>query len=354
MAASIPHYEISVDTTKIQDGAREIIKRVKPAWDIHSLTFKLFTEGITNALVGGYQPDNKDDMVLVRIYGEKTELIIDRQAEKDTFILLSGAGCSPPLYCTFTNGMAYGFVKGVPLDEKMVKDANIRTLIAKEIAKLHSLKKSDQGTSNPVPYIFTKIQNFINLAPDSFPEQERQKIFEGELQSKAAIQEEFNMLKGHLEALTCDVVFSHNDLLLQNIVFDSQSNKVGFIDYEYGFYNLQAFDIGNHFNEYAGVDEVDYSRFPDRDYQLSWIRIYLEEYYSLIGRQSTVSDTDVERLYVQVNKCALGSHFFWGVWALIQAQNSKIDFDFLAYSVTRFKEYFRRRDAFLSLKEPLI
>ncbi|XP_071100283.1 probable ethanolamine kinase isoform X2 [Haliotis cracherodii] len=322
----IPHYELSVDSTKIEDEAREIIKRVKPEWDIHTLKFKHFTEGITNALVGGYQPDNRDDMVLVRIYGEKTDLIIDRQAEKDTFILLSGAGCAPPLYCTFTNGMAYGFVKGVPLDEKMVKDANIRTLIAKEMAKLHSLKKSGEENSNPVPYVFTKLQNFINLAPDNFPEPERQKIFESELKSKAAIQEEFNMLKGRLEALTCDVVFSHNDLLLQNIVYDSQSS----------------------------VDEVDYSRFPNRDYQLIWIRVYLEEYYSLIGRQSRVSDTDVERLYVQVNQCALGSHFFWGVWALIQAKYSKIDFDFLAYSVTRFKEYFRRRDGFLSLKEPQI
>lgn len=37
------------------------------------------------------------------------------------------------------------------------------------------------------------------------------------------------------------------------------SDTVGFIDYEYGFYNLQAFDIGNHFNEYAGecVTKVD-------------------------------------------------------------------------------------------------
>lgn len=34
--------------------------------------------------------------------------------------------------------------------------------------------------------------------------------------------------------------------------------KLYFIDFEYGSYNYRGFDIGNHFNEYAGY-ECDYS-----------------------------------------------------------------------------------------------
>jgi ethanolamine kinase len=34
-------------------------------------------------------------------------------------------------------------------------------------------------------------------------------------------------------------------------------------------------------------------------------------------------------LYVQVNKFALVAHFLWALWALIQAEHSTIDFDFL-------------------------
>lgn len=30
------------------------------------------------------------------------------------------------------------------------------------------------------------------------------------------------------------------------------TGRVRFIDYEYAGYNYQAFDIGNHFNEFAG------------------------------------------------------------------------------------------------------
>lgn len=32
------------------------------------------------------------------------------------------------------------------------------------------------------------------------------------------------------------------------------SGKLYFIDFEYGSYNYRGFDIGNHFNEYAGYD----------------------------------------------------------------------------------------------------
>ena len=65
-------------------------------------------------------------MVVVRIFGKKTELIINRQAERDNMIMLSKAGLCPPLYAEFNNGIAYGFAQGVTLDEKTVRDDKIR------------------------------------------------------------------------------------------------------------------------------------------------------------------------------------------------------------------------------------
>lgn len=43
----------------------------------------------------------------------------------------------------------------------------------------------------------------------------------------------------------------------------------------------------------------------------------------------TISDADIHQLYVQVNAFALASHFFWTIWALIQAEHSSINFDFI-------------------------
>jgi len=54
------------------------------------------------------------------------------------------------------------------------------------------------------------------------------------------------------------------------------------------------------------MDEVDFSLYPDRDYQLGWLRTFLELSFTEDGRSaSDVTDVDVERLYVQVNKFSL-------------------------------------------------
>lgn len=72
-----------------------------------------------------------------------------------------------------------------------------------------------------------------------------------------------------------------------------------------------------------GVD-LDYSLYPDKNLQTDWIDAYLTEYH---GRKA--AEEEVEKLYVHVNQFVLASHLFWGIWALIQAEHSYIDFDYL-------------------------
>lgn len=48
-----------------------------------------------------------------------------------------------------------------------------------------------------------------------------------------------------------------------------------FVDFEYGGYAFRGFDIGNHFNEHCGL-ECDYSKYPTKDFQLEWIKWYLQ------------------------------------------------------------------------------
>ena len=61
------------------------------------------------------------------------------------------------------------------------------------------------------------------------------------------------------------------------------------------------------FNHNIGVDEVDFSRYPDKEYQLKWLRTYLEEWNQYNNITSPVTDDEVEKWYKQVNKCALVS-----------------------------------------------
>ncbi|CAN8027066.1 unnamed protein product [Ixodes persulcatus] len=146
--------------------------------------------------------------------------------------------------------------------------------------------------------------------------------------SKLELELEVRILEEHLSELGSPVVFCHNDLLVKNIIYQETEDKVIFIDFEYADNNYQALDIGNHFCEFGGVAKFDTSLYPAREFQLSWLRHYLEEWYGLVGR-GQVTDDDVQLLYVQVNKFALASCMFWSLWALIQAAHSTIKFDFL-------------------------
>jgi len=57
----------------------------------------------------------------------------------------------------------------------------------------------------------------------------------------------------------------------------------------------------------------------------------------------------LDSMYKEVNKFALTSHIMWGLWGLIQATQSEIEFDYFEYSLQRLTEFRRRRDEFMSL-----
>ena len=92
------------------------------------LFFQHFTEGITNKLVGCYEADKgfpSKDVVLIRIHGANTDLIIDRDTEKNNILLMSEHGLCPPLYGVFKNGIVYGFCPGETLDCDTVKQYRV-------------------------------------------------------------------------------------------------------------------------------------------------------------------------------------------------------------------------------------
>lgn len=154
------------------------------------------------------------------------------------------------------------------------------------------------------------------------------------------------------------MVFSHNDILFGNIIYNQVENSIKFIDYEYCDINYQAYDIANHFNEFAGLENVDYGLFPSRDYQIKWLRVYLDAFYSRVNQfyaqqmssnmsSIVIDDRFVENFYEEVGVFTLLSHFMWAVWALVQAQSSLIDFNFVKYANIRFDEYLKNKSTWI-------
>jgi thiamine kinase-like enzyme len=162
---------------------------------------------------------------------------------------------------------------------------------------------------------------------------------------------------------------SGTDLLSTASTTTYLDDRVQIIDYEYGGYNYAAFDFANHFCEHAGFD-FDLDRwYPSRPTQLRWLRAYFARsgvaipnasfYAGSDGTSSkgaatpeeedSITEAFWDELYVRVNQFSLASHCWWGLWAVVQARHSPIDFDFMSYSLDRFKGYDKHKAEFFPL-----
>ncbi|KAJ7422281.1 Ethanolamine kinase 2 [Pitangus sulphuratus] len=354
----------------------------------------LFTDGITNKLVACYTDEGMADAVLIRVYGRKTELFVDRETELRNFQVLRAHGCAPDLYCAFQNGLCYQFLPGIALGPDHVRDPHIFRLVAQEMARVHAIHANG---SLPKPILWQKLHKYLTLVKTELSPKVSNPSLQQDLPSLEALEQELAWMKETLSQLGSPVVLCHNDLLCKNIIYDRTREHVRFIDYEYTGYNYQAFDIGNHFNEFAGelgsspctkgppspgsgcpgvspslgVEEgvvppvpcwemgmpmeVDYGLYPSKETQLQWLHSYLQAYKQLTQGDpggSGVSEEELETLYVQVNKFSLASHFLWACWGLIQAKYSTIDFNFLRYAKLRFKQYFKMKPVVTALQAP--
>ena len=56
----------------------------------------------------------------------------------------------------------------------------------------------------------------------------------------------------------------------------------------------------------------------------------------------------IQKAVVEANAFSLASHQFWGVWAILQAKYSPIDFDYMEYCALRWGEYHRQKARFLA------
>lgn len=160
----------------------------------------------------------------------------------------------------------------------------------------------------------------------------------------ARLKMEASFLEVELPKIGSPIVFCHNDLLLKNIIYSKAEQAVTFIDFEYSDYNYQAFDIANHFCEFCGVDSFQPELYPDIAFQRRWLRNYLAEWHRLRGlAECSVTDDKVVKLQHAIDVFALAANFYWAIWALVQAANSSIKFDYRGYAKQRLDEYSKRK-----------
>lgn len=142
------------------------------------------------------------------------------------------------------------------------------------------------------------------------------------------------------------MVFAHCDLLSGNVIIHPHESQappfvanVSFIDYEYATPAPAVFDLANHFAEWGGF-ECDYKALPTRSVRRAFIDEYLGSYISHTSLSSNLDRRSyVDQLFEEVDAYRGVPGLYWGIWALIQATISQIDFDYASYAEVRLQEY---------------
>ncbi|XP_024533558.1 probable ethanolamine kinase [Selaginella moellendorffii] len=341
MKAHFPECALSVDSllpfqdmeAQIINVCRALIPELQDADDSDFDVCRI-NGGITNIMA---KVSKKDQSVVVRVFGPATEGVIDRDREIQATCHFSRAGFCPELKGVFKNGIIQTFVTARTLTPEDFLDDAVVAKVAKELRRLHQ----QEVPGEKEPMVWTEINRYFELASavTKFENPENQRKLEAV--SFDELRQEINTLKEIGARLKGPVVYAHNDLLPGNVMVDAQG-KYYFIDFEYSGYNYRGFDIGTHFNEYAGLD-CDFCAYPSKDRQLNFLRHYLRP-----DDPEKATHEELEELFVEANFYALPAHITWSAWAIVQATSSAaIDFDYMSYFFKRMKMYREQKAKFL-------
>ncbi|XP_029289367.1 choline/ethanolamine kinase [Cottoperca gobio] len=316
--------------------------------------------GLSNLLYLCSLPDHVHSVgdepreVLLRVYGAILQGEDSLVLESVMFAILAERTLGPKLYGIFPQGRLEQYLPNTRMRTDQLSDSVISAEIATKLACFHEMS---MPFNKEPKWLFGTIDKYmdqvmtLNFVRDAHVKKYKKLM-------KLDLPAELESLRALLAVTPSPVVFCHNDVQEGNILMleDKDHNtamKLMLIDFEYSSYNYRGFDLGNYFCEW--VYDYTYNQwpfykatqenYPTREQQLHFIRAYLAEQrrYSDITMVQTQMEED---MIIEANRYALASHFLWGLWSIIQAKLSKIEFGYMDYAQCRFDAYFKLKKVF--------
>uniref|UniRef100_A0A8B9PDR0 Ethanolamine kinase n=1 Tax=Apteryx owenii TaxID=8824 RepID=A0A8B9PDR0_APTOW len=334
--------------------------------------------GLSNMLFQCSLPDATETVadeprkVLLRLYGAILQMrscnkggSVQSQKENDLqgaeamvlesvmFAILAERALGPKLYGIFPQGRLEEFIPSRKLSTEELSLPDISAEIAEKMARFHGMK---MPFNKEPKWLFGTMEKYLNqVLRIKFSKESRTRKLNKLLSYN--LPQEMKNLRAMLEATSSPVVFCHNDCQEGNVLLlegreDSEKQKLMLIDFEYSSYNYRGFDIGNHFCEWMydytyekyPFFKASFLKYPSKKQQLHFISSYLSAFQDGFQNLSNEEKSKLEEeVLIEVNRFALASHFFWGLWSIIQAKISSIEFGYLEYALSRFDAYFDQK-----------
>ncbi|KAG9331406.1 hypothetical protein JZ751_019296 [Albula glossodonta] len=276
--------------------------------------------------------------------------------ESVMFALLAERALGPRLYGVFPEGRLEQYLPSCCLVTEQLGVPELSAEIAAKMACFHGMV---MPFNKEPKWLFETIDRYMDRVLGlKFLRSAHVNKFNRLM--KYNLEAELENLRTLLTATASPVVFCHNDvqegnILLLNVQGPSPAGRLMLIDFEYSSYNYRGFDLGNHFCEWMydythdqwPFFKANMDNYPTREQQLHFIRSYLSE----SGGYAEAADPEgrakiEEQMITEANRYALASHFLWGLWSIIQAKISTIEFGYMDYAQSRFNTYFKQKKLF--------
>jgi len=242
-----------------------------------------------------------------RLYGQKTDLFIDRDAQMETMKLLEHLCISPRLikYLPDKDVTIIEFIKGYTLNNDDFLKEELWKKIIPPIKKLHKSKIKISKVFNPLVEI-KRLYKILNNLNQNYPEFDIENIIKilEKLYDIASIS-------------PSEFVLCHNDLLAENFMLVYDVKKFGesmyLIDWEYSGMNTCYYELADMFQEILVPRHIEQS--------------LLEIYWDNIEMEYNIYMTEI---------CKPFPDIYWFLWSIIQNNISSIEFDYYNYGKRKY------------------
>lgn len=173
-------------------------------------------------------PNPDSTAILLRAYGSKTDVLIDREAECTNHTQLSAYNLAPPLLARFQNGLLYTYVPGKVTSVEEMGSPEISAAVARRLGEWHAVLpvkvEAEAGT------LWGVMRRWVEALPGG----------PGKSEKKAELARELDWVMKELKGVGMDVgyVLGHCDLLSGNVVILPRGKTEGREGWEVGVNGL--------------------------------------------------------------------------------------------------------------------